>query len=65
MATHSDARKTKVYYKRRPRRLSAVERVVERAEDRFDIRELARRRRDPENEERIPWEQVKKELGLE
>jgi hypothetical protein len=65
MTIHSNARKPKIHHKRRPRRLSAVERVVERAEDRYDIRELVRRRNDPEYQERIPWEQVKKELGLE
>jgi hypothetical protein len=52
-----------VHYKRRPRRLSAVERVVERAEDRYDRREAARILADPEEGERIPWEEVKRKLG--
>jgi hypothetical protein len=64
LATYSDARRTKLHYKRRPRRLSAVERVVERAEDRYDRREAARILADPEEGERIPWEEVKRKLGL-
>lgn len=49
---------------RRRRQRTAVERVVERAEDRFDRREARRLLSDPENQERIPWEQVEEELGL-
>jgi hypothetical protein len=46
------------------KRLSAVQRIVERAEDRFDNREADRIRSDPESRQRTPWEQVKKELGF-
>lgn len=34
------------------------------AEDRYLARELARRAADPGNAQPIPWEQVKRELGL-
>ncbi len=47
-----------------PRRVrkSAAQRIVERAEDRFDRREVRRRLDDPESHTRIPWEQVEKDL---
>ena len=64
MTFHSNARKPKIHHKRRPRRLSAVERVVERAEDRYDRRESARILADPIESERMPLEEVMRKLGL-
>lgn len=49
---------------RRPRRLSASERAIERAERRALLYQLRRRETDPENRATIPWNQVKAKLGL-
>jgi hypothetical protein len=51
-------------YARRPRRLSALERVIERAEDRHDRREVRRQKQDPEEQPHIPLTEVERRLGL-
>lgn len=52
------------HHTRRPRRLTALERVIERAEDRFDQREVRRQKLDPEEQTFIPLEEVERRLGL-
>jgi len=41
-----------------------LEQIIEEEEDRLDVEDAERRLADP-NEVPIPWEQVKKNLGLE
>lgn len=38
--------------------------TMEEIEDRLDLQDALESEADPENQERIPWEQVKQELGL-
>ncbi len=38
--------------------------LLEAIEDRLDLEEIAKALADPENKKAIPWDKVKKELGL-
>jgi len=38
--------------------------LLEAIEDRLDLEDIEKALADPENKEAIPWEKVKKELGL-
>ena len=49
---------------RRGRRTQFAETPRESLEDRIDVREAARRRRDPANQARTPWAQAQAKLGL-
>ena len=52
---------------KRPKKASAAPRArrpADDADDRFQVEQARRAIADPENQERVPWAQVKRDLGL-
>ena len=61
--------KERIVLTRRGKKVAAVVPVedlnlLEELETRFDLEAIEQALADPENKKRIPWDQVKKELGL-